>query len=72
MSATMIPKGFYVDSRAWRLAPNATYAENPPDDWEECGCCDCYHPASYTGDCRSDINRWPSDACVAALTGGAQ
>jgi hypothetical protein len=63
-------KGFYVDPKAWELAPNPTYAENPPDDWEDCGCCDGAHPPGYSGDCRSDINRWPSEACISALTGG--
>jgi len=33
--------------------------ENPPEDWEECSCCDCYHPKDYTGDCRNDTYRWP-------------
>jgi hypothetical protein len=60
--------GFYVDGKAWKLAPNPKYYDNPPDSWEECGCCDGYHPADYDGDCRSDINRWPSYKCLTALT----
>lgn len=61
--------GFNVDPKAWCLEPNTKYDDNPPDDWEECDCCNCYHPPAYSGDCRSDINRWPSEACVRALTG---
>ena len=34
--------------------------ENPPEGWEECGQCDCWHPPGYTGDCRDDSNRWPA------------
>ena len=34
--------------------------ENPPADWEDCGCCGGTHPAGYTGDCRDDANRWPA------------
>ena len=41
--------------------------ENPPDEWIECGCCDCYHPPDFAGDCREDINRWPSKACIEQL-----
>jgi len=33
--------------------------DNPPDGWEECGGCDCWHPADFGGDCRDDANRWP-------------
>ena len=25
---------------------------------EECGCCGCYHPKTYFGDCRDDNNRF--------------
>jgi hypothetical protein len=64
-------KGFYVDPKFWELAPNSTYAENPPDDWEDCDCCGGCHPPDYSGDCRSDINRWPSAACIEALTEAA-
>jgi len=65
---TLTPKGFYVDPKEWTATPKPSYAENPPDDWEECDCCGGYHPPNYSGDCRSDINRWPSDACIKALT----
>ena len=27
----------------------------------ECGCCGHYHPASFTGDCREDENRYRWD-----------
>lgn len=29
----------------------------------ECGCCECWHPVWYTGDCRNDAMRYgdPSD-----------
>ena len=63
--------GFYVDGQAWELAPKTNYRENPPDDWEDCDQCGGAHPAGYTGDCRSNVNRWPSDKCIAALTGTA-
>jgi hypothetical protein len=63
------PRGLFVDSKEWELAPDPTYVENPPDDWEDCEQCGGAHPPKYPGDCRSDINRWPSDACIAALTG---
>jgi hypothetical protein len=26
----------------------------------ECGICDCYHPWSWDGDCRDDVNRFGS------------
>ena len=35
-------------------------AENPPDDWVDCGSCGGAHPADFYGDCRDDYNRWPS------------
>ena len=35
-------------------------AENPPEDWEECGCCGGYHPTTSHADCRDPYNRWPS------------
>lgn len=35
---------------------------NPPSNWEECGCCGGFHPRNYTGDCRDDLNRWPFNA----------
>ena len=41
------------------------YAENPPDDWEECGSCSGYHRPGYPGDCRNDAERWPSDVTTA-------
>lgn len=43
------------------------YEENPPDDWEECGQCGCYHPIGFVGDCREDVNRWPSIKAIARL-----
>ena len=67
--------GFFVEGKAWDSVPPQRpgyYEENPPDDWEECGQCECYHPAGYTKDCRSDINRWPSDASIAAMDGKAE
>jgi len=27
----------------------------------ECGCCDCYHPIDWDGDCRDDDNRFAAD-----------
>lgn len=62
------PEGFYKGPKAWDTIPNKRYDENPPDDWEDCGQCDGMHPPGFTGDCRDDINRWPSDVCVTALT----
>jgi hypothetical protein len=29
------------------------------EEWTECGCCGCYHPAEFAGDCRDDVNRLP-------------
>lgn len=23
-----------------------------------CGCCECYHPVAFAGDCRDDANRF--------------
>jgi hypothetical protein len=43
------------------------YVKNPPDDWEECGQCDGYHPAGFNGDCRDDYHRWPSAAAIEQL-----
>ena len=34
-------------------------SDHPPEGWEECDCCGCYHPADYAGDCRDDERRWP-------------
>jgi hypothetical protein len=36
-------RGFYVDPKEWEMAPDPTYAENPPDDWEECEQCGGAH-----------------------------
>ena len=34
--------------------------ENPPEGWEECGCCGCWHPGDGKAyECRDDANRWP-------------
>lgn len=47
------------------------YDENPPDDWVECGQCDCYHaPQTEHIDCRNDWNRWPFDAARRRLESG--
>jgi len=67
----MQPSGLFVGPKIWTLEPNVRYEENPPDEWEECGQCGCYHPSGFMGDCRDDINRWPSDKCIAALTGAS-
>jgi hypothetical protein len=66
------PSGFFVEGKEWDSVPPQRpgyYEENPPDDWEDCGGCGGYHPAGYTGDCRSDINRWPSEKSIAAMSG---
>jgi hypothetical protein len=68
-----VPGGLFAEDKKWEAVPPQRpgyYEDNPPDDWEECGQCECYHPAGYTGDCRSDINRWPSEECIAAMEGG--
>jgi hypothetical protein len=26
-----------------------------------CGCCECYHPAKWDGDCRENANRYAMD-----------
>lgn len=31
---------------------------NPAREFEECGCCDQYHPSTFHGDCRDDNNRF--------------
>ncbi len=30
----------------------------PPPEYHECGSCGDYHRASFTGDCRDDVNRF--------------
>jgi hypothetical protein len=68
----MISAGLFKGNKAWKTVPKRRagyYTENPPDDWEDCGQCGCAHPPEFTGDCRDDINRWPSEECVAALEG---
>jgi hypothetical protein len=40
--------------------PPPVDAENPPDDWVDCGSCGGTHPPDFWGDCRDDYNRWPS------------
>lgn len=69
-TAAMTPAGFSVGQKAWDTKPNPSYTENPPDDWEDCGQCGGCHPPGFTGDCREDINRWPSEESIAALTQG--
>jgi hypothetical protein len=46
--------------------------ENPPEDWEDCGQCGGAHPPKYTGDCRNDLYRWPSDSARARPTTESQ
>lgn len=46
---------------------NVDREDNPPDDWEECGGCAGHHPPDFAGDCREDVNRWPSRACIERL-----
>ena len=38
---------------------------------EQCGQCDCYHPAGYTGDCRDDLNRFGAPEELADLWAAA-
>lgn len=34
--------------------------DNPPEGWEECGCCGCWHPGDGKAyECRDDAHRWP-------------
>ena len=34
--------------------------ENPPEGWEECRCCGCWHPGDGKAyECRDDAHRWP-------------
>ncbi len=47
--------------------PNGADLTDPPEDWEVCGSCGGYHPAGFTGDCRDDVSRWASTACIDAL-----
>lgn len=37
----------------------------------ECGCCGCYHPVNWDGDCRDDENRFAADELDAKF-GGSQ
>ena len=30
-------------------------------EYYKCGCCECYHPANWEGDCREDVNRFAMD-----------
>lgn len=34
--------------------------EIPPFKVYECGCCNCWHPIHWSGDCRDDANRFGS------------
>ena len=38
---------------------------------EQCGQCDCYHPAGYTYDCRDDLNRFGAPEHLADLWAAA-
>jgi len=40
-----------------------------PDDIEECGCCGCYHPPNYFGDCRDDAYRFATPEAVIKYMG---
>lgn len=40
----------------------AAALDDRPFVFYECGCCGCYHPAAFIGDCRDDANRYlPED-----------
>ncbi len=47
--------------------PPVDFADDPPEDWEECGQCSGHHPPGFTADCRDDVNRWPSNKCIKHL-----
>lgn len=51
--------------------PFHVYEENPPDDWEDCDCCDGCHPPGYSGDCRDDQYRWPSKITTGEVSHGS-
>ena len=41
--------------------PSAARGRSRRPSFYECGICDQYHPASFTGDCRDDANRFFAD-----------
>lgn len=45
---------------AERFGPQPFAAPEPPRFYL-CGCCDCYHPINWDGDCRDDANRFAAD-----------
>jgi hypothetical protein len=47
----LTPKGFFVDPPELTIRGGKHYITH-------CGCCESFHPADYTGDCRSDANRY--------------
>lgn len=47
----MLPKGLFVDAPELTIRKGFHYIES-------CGQCGCWHPEGYTGDCRSDANRY--------------
>jgi len=38
----------------------------------KCGCCGCYHPATFFGDCRDDLRRYSSPEDAQERNNGAQ
>jgi len=50
------PDGF----KRWTVEAHSDENENPPEGWEECGSCGCWHPGDGKAyECRDDANRWP-------------
>ena len=45
---------------ARRFGPQP-FADPKPPRFYECGCCGCWHPANWDGDCRDDANRFAAD-----------
>lgn len=44
------------------------YSTESPPRYYECGCCNCYHPADWHGDCRDDAARFAMDELDAQHT----
>jgi len=53
-----------------RQDPPASGKDQPPLELVECGCCGSFHPATFTGDCRDDGNRFAGEEDVAERLGG--
>lgn len=37
------------------------FTDPQPPQFYRCGCCGCFHPVNWDGDCRDDANRFAPD-----------